>query len=65
MRVAEGHGRDKRAWTATMVRSFFGPVQFSLQSLCSPRAGLLNTNCGWERENLDCFPWLTMLLSSS
>ena len=39
----------QRAWTATVVRSFFGSVQFSLQSFCSPRTGLLNTSggCGW------------------
>ena len=29
--------------TATTVQSFFGLVQFGLQSFCSPRTGLLNT----------------------
>ena len=34
----------QRAWTATVVRSFFGPVQFGLRSFCGPRTGLLNTS---------------------
>ena len=34
----------QRAWTATAVRSFFGPVQFGLRSFCGPRTGLLNTS---------------------
>ena len=33
----------QRAWTATAVQSFFGPVQFGLRSFCGPRTGLLNT----------------------
>ena len=42
----------QRAWTATTVWSFFGPVQSSLQSFCSSRSGLLNTKAvshmGWN-----------------
>ena len=34
----------QRAWAATVVQSFFGPVQFGLQSFCGPRTGLLNTS---------------------
>ena len=40
----------QRAWTATAVRSFFGPVQFSLQSFCGPRTGLLNTSPSMQNQ---------------